>query len=114
VRARYRIVLAAAVLLLTLSELPLTFAEQVYGRCTYGTPFWGCPSVADVGAIGIGAGLASPPLVLREVARQMQQLAPTVQQQSQRQSMPTGIIQQPRQAGVPQTGAIRVDYRQQA
>ncbi|MEM1522886.1 MAG: hypothetical protein QXU69_07660 [Thermofilaceae archaeon] len=113
-RARYRIVLAAAVLLLTLSELPLTFADQVYGRCTYGTPFWGCPSVADVSGIGIGAGLASLPLVLEEVARQMQQLAPTVQQPSQQPGMPTGHIEQPRQAGVPQTGAIRVDPKQQA
>ncbi|MEM4029646.1 MAG: hypothetical protein QXO02_07120 [Thermofilaceae archaeon] len=113
-RARYRVAPAAAVSLPTPSEPPLTFADQVYGRCTYGMPFWGCPSVADVSAIGIGAGLASLPFVLEEVARQMQQLAPTVQQQSQQPGVPTGIIQQPRQAGVPQTGAIRVDPRQQA
>ncbi|MEM3974819.1 MAG: hypothetical protein QW320_10670 [Ignisphaera sp.] len=113
-RARYRIVLAAAVLLLTLSELPLIFADQVYGWCTYGMPFWGCSSVADVSGIGIGAGLASLPFVLEEVARQMQQLAPTVQQRSQQPGVPTGIIQQPRQAEGAQTGAVGVDYQQQA
>ena len=112
-RVRERTILAAAVLLLMLAEAPLTFAEQVYGWCTYGTPYTGCRfggGLGDVSGIGIGAGLASLPFVLEEVARQMQQLAPTVQQQSQRQSMPTGIIQQPRQAGVPQTGAITVSY----
>ncbi|MEM1913599.1 MAG: hypothetical protein QW067_10710, partial [Thermofilaceae archaeon] len=82
VEARYRVAPAAAVSLPTPSEPPLTFADQVCGRCTYGTPFWGCPSVADVSGIGIGAGSASLPFVLEEVARQMQQLAPTVQQQS--------------------------------
>jgi len=117
VRARYRIVLAAAVLLLTLSELPLTFAEQVDDRYTYGThgtPFWGWPISGDISGIGIGAGLASLPFMLEEVARQMQQLAPTVQQQSQRQSMPTGIIEQPGQAEGAQTGAVGVDPKQQA
>ncbi|MEM4875395.1 MAG: hypothetical protein QW448_08920 [Thermofilaceae archaeon] len=113
-RARYRVAPAAAVSLPTPSEPPLTFADQVYGWCTYGTPFWGCPSVADVSAIGIGAGLASLPFVLEEVARQMQQLAPTVQQQSQQPGVPTGIIQQPRQVGVPQTGAVGADPKQQA
>ncbi|MEM3974922.1 MAG: hypothetical protein QW320_11190 [Ignisphaera sp.] len=95
-RARYRIVPAAAILLLMLAEAPLTFADQVYGWCTYGTPYTGCRfggGLGDVSGIGIGAGLASLPLVLREVARQMQQLAPTVQQQSQQQGVPTGIIE---------------------
>ncbi|MEM2187616.1 MAG: hypothetical protein QXT37_11615, partial [Thermofilaceae archaeon] len=112
--ARYRMALAAAVLLLTLAELPLAFADQVYGRCTYGMPFWGCPSVGDVSGIGIGAGLVSLPLVLEEAARQMQQLALAVQQPSQQPSVPTGHIEQPRQPIDQQTGAVRVDYRQQA
>ncbi|MEM1930309.1 MAG: hypothetical protein QXH81_10090, partial [Thermofilaceae archaeon] len=112
--ARYRVAPAAAVSLPTPSEPPLTFADQVYGRCTYGTPFWGCPSVADVSGIGIGAGLASLPLVLREVVRQMQQLAPTVQQPSQQPGVPTGHIEQPRQAEGAQTSAVGVDYQQQA
>ncbi|MEM4563457.1 MAG: hypothetical protein QXI55_05990 [Thermofilum sp.] len=112
--ARYRVAPAAAVLLLTPSEPPLTFADQVCGRCTYGTPFWGCPSVADVSGIGIGAGSASLPFVLEEVARQMQQLAPTVQQPSQQPGVPTGHIEQPGQAEGTQTGAVGVDYQQQA
>ncbi|MEM1868110.1 MAG: hypothetical protein QXI55_06410 [Thermofilum sp.] len=112
-RARRRAFLAVAVLLLLLAEAPLTFADQAYGRCTYGTPFWGCPAVGDVGAIGIGAGLASLPFVLEEVARQMQQLAPTVQQPSQQQGVPTGHIEQPKQPVGQQTGAAKVDSERQ-
>ncbi|MEM0307173.1 MAG: hypothetical protein QXK01_09370 [Thermofilum sp.] len=100
--------MAAAVLLFMLAEAPLTFADQVYGWCTYSTPYTGCRfggGLGDISGIGIGAGLASLPFVLEEVARQMQQLAPTVQQQSQQPGMPTGIIQQPRQAEGAQTSA---------